>query len=408
MNSKKLSILLLNISNYDPAYPARTEIIELYGIRFPKLGHNITWVNPGNTNEIIKRKFKNVNIYVVPSVPYIMFKSFLRKGFNIITHSLIKLKLIKKLMKNSNIDIIQTSDNVFDWVIALKIRKKYNIPFVYRLNYIQLETDLDYNNKSVLLTLYKKFFQVMLYYILEKADLIFPISIYMENYLKKRKIDEEKIFALPMGVNSKTFSPNQKIEKIRRKYELQDKKIFIYIGTLAKRRCLDIIVKAFSLVKKEVKNAKLLMVGYGSGKEELEKLSMDLNLEKNIIFIEKIPYKNIPKYICLADIGLSPVPPSDYYKMSSPTKMLEYMACGIPVIGNREIMDMKNVISKSNGGILVDFNVKSFSSGMIRLAKNEELAKIKGEKGRQWVIKNRSYEQIAIKVEKNYLKFINS
>ncbi len=60
--------------------------------------------------------------------------------------------------------------------------------------------------------------------------------------------------------------------------------------------------------------------------------------------------------------------------------MLEYIVCGIPVIGNREIRDIKNVISKSNGGILVDFNAKSFPSGMIRLAKNEELVKIKDQK----------------------------
>lgn len=399
---------MLHTAEYDPAYPARTEIIELYANIFPQLGHNITWINHGNTNEILKRKFKDVNIYVVPSIPYIKLKSFLKKGFNIITHSLIKFKLIKELIKNSNIDIIQTRDNVFDGLIALRIRKKYNIPFVFQINFVQVETNLEYNKKSFLLTLYKKFAQVMLNYILKKADLIFPISTYMQNYLKKKKIEEEKILVLPMGVNPKTFSPNQKTEKIRSKYELQDKKIFIYLGDLSKRRHLDIIVKAFALVKKEVKNAKLLMVGYGNGKEELEKLSMNLNLEKNIIFTGKIPYKNIPKYICLADIGLSPVHPSDIYKMSSPTKMLEYMACGIPVIGNREIMDMKNVISKSDGGILVDFNAKSFSSGMIRLAKSEELAKIKGGKGRQWVTKNRSYEQIAIKVEKIYLKFINN
>lgn len=408
MNNKKLSILLLNTSKYDPAYPARTEIIEIYGNIFPQFGHDITWVNPGNTNEILKRKFKDVNIYVVPSVPYIVSKSFLKKGFNIITHSLIKLKLVKELIKISNIDIIQTKDNVFDGLIALKIRKKYNIPFIFQLNYIQLETNLGYSNISVLLTLYKKFVLVMLNYLLKKADVIFPISTYMQDYLKKKKFEEQKIFTLPMGVNSKTFSPNQKTEKIKNKYELQDKKIFIYIGTLAKKRHLDIIVKAFSLVKKEVMNAKLLIVGDGDGKGELEKLSTNLNLEKYIIFTGKIPYKSVPKYICLADIGLSPIPPIDNYKMSSPTKMLEYMACGIPVIGNREIMDMKNVISKSNGGILVDFNAESFSTAMIRLAKNEELAKIKGEKGRQWVNKNRSYEQIAMKVEKIYLKFINS
>ncbi len=408
MNNKKLNILLLNTSKYDPAYPARTEIIEIYGNKFPQFGHNITWVNPGNTNEILKRKFKDVNIYVVPSVPYTVSKSFLKKGFNIITHNLIKIKLVKELIKISNIDIIQTRDNVFDGLIALKIRKKYNIPFVYQLNFIQLETNLDYRNKSVLLTLYKKFFLVILNYILKKADVILTISTYMQNYLKKKKIEAQKIFTLPMGVNSKNFYPNQKNEKLRSKYKLQDKIIFIYIGSLAKKRRLEIILKAFSLVTKEVMNAKLLIVGDGDGKGELEKLSMNLNLEKYIIFTGKIPYKIIPKYICLADIGLSPIPPIDNYKLSSPTKTLEYMACGLPVIGNREIFEMKNVISKSNGGILVDFNAASFSTAMIRLAKNEQLVKIKGEKGRQWINKNRSYEQIAMKVEKIYLKFINS
>ena len=82
MNCIKFSILLLNNSEFDPAYPARTEIIELYGNIFPKFGHNITWVNPGNTNEIIKRKFKDVNIYVVPSIPYVVFKSFIKRKRN--------------------------------------------------------------------------------------------------------------------------------------------------------------------------------------------------------------------------------------------------------------------------------------------------------------------------------------
>ncbi len=94
-----------------------------------------------------------------------------------------------------------------------------------------------------------------------------------------------------MGVNSKIFSPNQKTEQIRSKYELQDERIFIYVGTLAKKRHLDIIMKAFSLVKKEVKNAKLLMVWDSDSKEELEKLSKSLNLKKNIILQEKFLIK---------------------------------------------------------------------------------------------------------------------
>ena len=78
------------------------------------------------------------------------------------------------------------------------------------------------------------------------------------------------------------------------------------------------------------------------------------------------------------------------------------MACGIPAIGNREIFDMKNIITKSGGGLLADFNAKSFADAMIALAKKKELAKTMGEKGREWVIKNRSYIQMAKYVEEIY------
>ena len=405
MKKKTLNILLINSTPYDPAFPARASIIELYGHYFFSLGHKVTWINPGNTNEIIKTKFNDVDIYVVPDH---VFNSFFKKGFNIISHFLKKLDLIENLIKDINFDLIQTRNSVFDGLLALKIRKKFNIPFVYQLTFINPGNNFDYTNKSIFSAIYQKIAPLIHNYILRKANIIFPISVYMKNYLKIKNLDKQKIFPLPMGVNIKRFFPNQNIDSLKSKYNLQDKKVFIYVGTMAKKRHLDILVRAFSLVKKEVKNVKMLMVGDGSGKEELEKLTMNLNMEKDIIFTGAVPYVEVPKYNCLADIGLSPIPPFNIYKMSSPTKMLEYMASGIPVIGNREILEIRNIISKSNGGILVDFDVKSFATGMITLGKKEELAKIMGEKGREWVIKNRSYKQMAKKVEKIYIQLIEN
>lgn len=403
MKKKTLNILLLNSTSYNAAFPARPNIVEIYGNHFLSYGHKITWINPGNTNEITKKKYNDIDIYVVPNHA---FNSFFKKVFNIISHILKKKKLIEYLIQDLNFDLIQARNSIFDGLLALKMRKKFKIPFVYQLTFINPKNNLDYNNKSIFWVIYQKCAPIIHDYILRKADIIFPISVYMKNYLKNKNLNEQKIFPLPMGVNPKKFFPNQNIDNLKSKYNLQDKKTFIYIGTMAKKRHLDIIVRAFFLVKKDIKNAKMLMVGNGSGKEELEKLTVNLNLENDIIFTGDVPYTEVPKYICLADIGLSPVPPLNIYKMSSPTKMLEYMASGIPVIGNREILDIRNVISKSNGGILVDFDTNSFAAGMIKLARKEELAKVMGEKGRDWVIKNRSYEQMAKKVEEVYIQLL--
>ena len=161
------------------------------------------------------------------------------------------------------------------------------------------------------------------------------------------------------------------------------------------------------MVKKDIEKAKLLMVGDGDGKEDLERTSIEFNLEEEIIFTGNIPYSEVPKYIGLADIGLSPVIPTDNYIMSSPTKALEYLACGIPVVGNREILDMRYVISNSKGGILVDFDAESFAAGMKTLARNNHMMVNMGRDGRKWVINNRSYKEIALKVERKYNKLLN-
>jgi len=48
---------------------------------------------------------------------------------------------------------------------------------------------------------------------------------------------------------------------------------------------VDLLIKAFAKVKKEYKNAELLIIGYGSKRQELEQLSINLHLEKSIKFL---------------------------------------------------------------------------------------------------------------------------
>jgi len=55
-----------------------------------------------------------------------------------------------------------------------------------------------------------------------------------------------------------------------------------------------------------------------------------------------------------------------------------------------------------NCGILVTFQPKSFANGLIKLLNDEVLAKKMGNRGKEWVIENRSYEIMARNLEKKY------
>jgi glycosyltransferase involved in cell wall biosynthesis len=173
-------------------------------------------------------------------------------------------------------------------------------------------------------------------------------------------------------------------------------------------RHLDILIHAFSKVKNSRKDVKLLMVGDGNDKSNLERLAGELGSKDNVVFTGQIYSHEIPNFIAAANIGVSPVPPLFFYKLSSPIKMFEYMALGKPVVANDEIPEQEEVIQESGGGVIVKFEAKSFADGIIELLNDPERAREMGKQGQEWVVKNRSYNILARKLERKYFEVLKT
>jgi len=82
------------------------------------------------------------------------------------------------------------------------------------------------------------------------------------------------------------------------------------------------------------------------------------------------------------------------------------MAGGKPVVANEEILDQKEVLKQSGGGILVPYTPEAFADAIIELVDNPEKAAEIGRRGREWVVKNRSYEHLARQLEERYFILI--
>ena len=100
----------------------------------------------------------------------------------------------------------------------------------------------------------------------KKADLILPSSRCFKEQLVEQGIPESKIMPYPNGVDVNSFS-NRDGTAIRKKYHLDDLKVIIYIGIMARARYLSVLIQTFAKVKKERRNVKLLMVGQGSDEQ---------------------------------------------------------------------------------------------------------------------------------------------
>jgi glycosyltransferase involved in cell wall biosynthesis len=400
-----MNICLINTDAFHIAMPARSEVMEVYGKYMPSFGHKMTWIVPSNGEKSIEVQgdlFKNVCIY---TIPLIIGTSFISKTFNFAIYQYKKYIFLNNLCKKERYDIIQVRDDVFGALLALHIKRKYKIPFIFQYSFPKGLYKIRKRKN------YSYFFGILessiTKYILRRADMIFPISKWMKEELARENIPKSRMMPLPMSANPEIFSQRNSEINVKEKYSL-DGQIILYLGEMSKQRQLCTMIRAFSEARAHKNNIKLLMVGDGNGRKDLEELVLTLGMKDDVIFTGQVPFSEVPHYIASAYTCISFVPPLDIYKVSSPTKMFEYMSMGKPVLANEEIPEQKEVIVDSGGGILVKFNEKSLSDGIVEILNNPEKANRMGKKGREWIVKNRSYENMARKVEKIYLKLMDS
>jgi len=401
----KLSICMLLPFNYGPDMV----IVPQVGIcsYLSNFGHEITWVIPCKDVKKLQQILAgNIYIYTIPYRKYINETNPLTKILNRIPYMFRTIWSIHKIMAERKCNMVVARNNAFDGLLAIYIKKRYKCPFVFALdNPLEQEWEEEYKieqgKSTILYYLIAKTHRFLKTYIINNADLILPISKWLAMHLVKQGVSETKMMPLPEGVDDRVFFMRDG-KDVRKKYGLDGSNVIIYVGTMTKARQLSILIKAFSKVKKvNINNGetKLLMVGKGSDKDNIERLADELGVKNSIIFTGQVPQSEIPKFIAAADIGVSMVPPFPFYKLSSPIKMFEYMAMGKPVIANKEIPEHKEILEESEGGILVPFEDDALANAIIELLNKPEEASDMGKNGRKWILKNRTYSFMAHQLE---------
>jgi len=154
------------------------------------------------------------------------------------------------------------------------------------------------------------------------------------------------------------------------------KQVVIYIGVLTEYQGIGLLLEAVPLVIREAPQVKFLIVGYPN--EELyRQKAKKLGIEKWVHFTGKVPHEELPRYLSLADVAVSP-------KISTTEanlKLFSYLAMGLPTVVfdnpvNREILGNLGIYAKSG-------DVKSLAGALVGILKDQSRARQLGAEGRQ-------------------------
>lgn len=187
--------------------------------------------------------------------------------------------------------------------------------------------------------------------------------------------------------------------------ETERKPWFVYTGLICRPRGFDRLLKALAMVKPEFPNVRLLIRGEFDPRSDIEgwakKFITENRLEENICFFERVDsYAKVFEIIkpCLCGvILLQPQRKNDW--TNQPSKLFEFMGCGLAVIASN-FPEIAWVVKKTEAGWLIDpEDNKALASTLANILKNPSEALSRGLKGREAVRKYYNW-QVA---EKNLL-----
>ena len=197
---------------------------------------------------------------------------------------------------------------------------------------------------------------------------------------------------IPNGIDFKHFASDTAPYP-----EYQDGKLnILFVGRLEKRKGLRYLLEAYSKLKWEQPNIRLIVVGPGNPDKESYRILSSHNLQ-DVEFVGRVSYDDLPRYYASSDIFCSPATGAESFGIV----LLEAMAAGKPVVAS-DIEGFRGVMTEGEQGMFVPKkDSDALAKTLGNLAKDAELRNKLGAQGRRLAEEYR-WEVVAGRVEKYY------
>lgn len=262
-------------------------------------------------------------------------------------------------------------------IIIFGISSAHLLPFSFLLNYLQKNRILVLDIRTVPVDFTSgcnRKFQMWRYYFALKLANRFcdGVTVITPMLLKTVKPYfyriPNRIGVWSSGVHFDHFKSDG--PSMRRTLKLQDKKVLFYHGILSLNRGIQNAIRAIDLIKEEIPDLVFLLVGDGEGLQEFKSLAKELGISDRIIITGRVAYQKIPKFVRTADVGILPFPAMPCWEVSSPIKLMEYLAMKVPVIAT-DIKAHRAVLNKTGGGFLIPNNEPKIIASCIKQVLNQ-------------------------------------
>ena len=275
------------------------------------------------------------------------------------------------------IDVVET-------LLYFIIVKFKNRPFIL------WREDWDWNVQSTK----RRFVKILAGFLSRRADAILVPGSKHKEFFTKLGVSSEKIFIMP-NVSNLTIKDSDypNMNRIRDEMGLKDEKVILLVGRLIELKGVKFLLKAFSKLIQRMDDVVLVIVGDGECREDLEKLSMDLNLDGNVYFRGNVDNELVGAYYLLCNVFVLPSI-TTHHADACPLVVNEAMYFAKPVITSDAVGTTFMIKNGVNGFVVPERDSDALFKALYNILIDSELEKRMGEASKKVINEGFTYQSM--------------
>ncbi len=271
-------------------------------------------------------------------------------------------------------DLIHSQTPILMGDLAAKFARDLNIPLILTVHSRYHEYIQQY--LPIAADLAGKLVEEIVGRYLERCSHVIAPTVGVRDLLIRKYKADVPITVVPTPVDLSQYD-NLNPQPIRDALNLSDEtEVLLYIGRLAKEKGLTFLLRAFDRIASERNQTRLLLVGEGSEREDLQEMAEALGIGERVIFTGTVPHCEIPHYAAAADLFVF-----SSFTETQGLVLVEAMAAGTPVVAVEAPGPMD--VLAHGGGVLVPREEEAFADAVLTLLATPERLQVLGEQARR-------------------------
>jgi glycosyltransferase involved in cell wall biosynthesis len=207
----------------------------------------------------------------------------------------------------------------------------------------------------------------------------------MKDLLVEEGVPRERIVVVTNGVDPAKFHPGVEGRQVVARHALEGKLVLGFVGWFRPWHGLEMLLQAFHDARLADLGARLLLVGDGPARPDLDRFIARNGLGDDIVFTGPVPHEDIPTHIAAMDVAVQPSAP----EYACPMKIIEYMAMAKCVVAPDQ-PNIREIVEDGKNGLLFEAgNAAELKRTLLRALRESEVRQSMGRNAFETVISRR-------------------